>query len=82
MKKMAKGKGSPAWVVPRPLSTLWTRVADVLELKEDVSLSPNMFLKDDPAKIVEAASIGELVENEEAVQSVEAALIGEKAKRE
>ena len=41
----------------------------------------SMFLKDVPAKIEEFVLIGEVGKNEEAVQSAEVVLSGEKARR-
>lgn len=66
----------PLWT-----STPQTRAVGALELREDVFLDPNMRLKGGPAKIEEVALVGGVVQREEAVQSGELALIGEKGKR-
>lgn len=52
-----------------------------LGLREDIFPITTMFLKDDPAKIKEEALIGEVVKNEEAEESVEVVLNGERARR-
>jgi hypothetical protein len=56
-------------------------VVGALELREDIFPIVNMFLKDDPGKIEEEALIGEVVGNEEAEESGELVLNGEKARR-